>query len=744
VLVEDERTEAMDVAATDQTPRRHPITNGEDRHGPAAYVVTSEAEADALARLGFTAIAVVEDDGVTEMVERLDEMGAKDVIVVASCPEGEASPSHDDRDVFPLYDDPYRAWKTAHMIEGELQDGPGCVRLATLPSSWHKEDIASVKAALASGVSLTQYLRVDSMLTGLTDEARHVLAMRMADSLLDEYEVTQHGVVRHRYRDTPARDRVTHTRVTHAPLWIVELASSAEGAEKHLTLAYTYPTEGTPRIETLTVERGVALNARRIVELAQRGLPVTSSNAGQVVQYLSELEAVIAPYLPTAILTKRNGWRDVNGQRQFVLGERNSAASAGGPVTPARLQTNGNGDLDEVVRAMRPNGSLAEWIELAQEVRDTSDVGRFMVATSFAAPLPRLLGMRSLMVHVYGETQSGKTAILHASAAVWADPRRYVVTHNATDCSTEYRAAFLCDLPVCLDELQLQRNTQLRQNLVYMFGNGIGRTRANRNGSLQDTLRWRGVCLSTGEEPITTDDDLGGQSSRVLELRIPSQVPLVDGDLADRLYRLDAWGHAGMMFVERLVTEDAAALPARYQELRRRLRVARPQLSGSEVSMLSVIALADALSAQWLFHVGREPEECDEDALRIVRRLYGDHDAPKTLAARALEWTVGWIDANHGRFVRLAEADQSTGTTYLGAIQLEDEVWLYPDAWARTMKAEGVSPRRVLADWRELGWIKTTRGKDGKPRHPSMTVPGRRRQRMIVLTPKAFAALLEE
>jgi hypothetical protein len=76
-----------------------------------------------------------------------------------------------------------------------------------------------------------------------------------------------------------------------------------------------------------------------------------------------------------------------------------------------------------------------------------------------------------------------------------------------------------------LDELG-QLPSEVAAALMYMFGNGLGKSRATRNGEARRTAEWRGVLLSTGEVGIASKiEELGrgrkakaGQLVRLLDV----------------------------------------------------------------------------------------------------------------------------------------------------------------------------------------------------------------------------------
>ncbi|MBT5534858.1 DUF927 domain-containing protein [Candidatus Poribacteria bacterium] len=773
---DEEDEEAMERAGRNPVELYVPRLDVRDRD--TLYVAEGEFKAVANAQMGFWTIAV---PGVSSfagkhfarLVDWLKDHGVERVRMVFDT-EDKATPglSGYKEDVFRRYDTQFYAWRMAWQL-----DRAGLhAEIATLPLEWDPERRkVDVDGAVGGGKRRSEFADVyDAALSpreylrhapGVTDEARVILALKIGAKLLEREDDTKPGyavsvgngvmrVTREKQKRGAGKEATEQwedkwTQVAAAPVWLAGLGEVVEAASgQYVEVAYTYPRDGKPVLRKLLVERDAIANRAKLIDLSASGFPVNSGTAGHCVSYLSELEARIAPMLPTRRYTERNGWHAVDGVDQYVIGRKTLTAKRSQPGNRAQLRTGEHGDLHVLADAMRPAGNVDRWRELALEARDASNHGRLMLSASFAAPLVHLLNVRSPILHLYGQTRSGKTALLRLAASVWANPQLYLVTHNATPTSLEGRAQFLCDMLFCLDELQLQRNPQLRETLIYMFAQGTGRTRAKAGGGLRDTARWRGLCISTGEEQITSDTDPGGQASRALELRVPMGMPLVDEDLADRLYRLTDWGHAGMAFLNELIRADRDDLRKRHGDLDRELRDKLPDMSGASRAALAAVALADTLSCEWALNkTGREDEAVD-----LMHALFSDQPAPESVAERALQRTVAWIDANPRHFIRVRDSAISEGETELqeqfdpcyGVITREGEVWMFPDGWGDMMRQHNLNPRRITGDFRERGWVETDYGADMKPRHPLRQPPERKRQRMVVLNERAFEAVAKE
>ncbi|MDP9439775.1 MAG: DUF3854 domain-containing protein, partial [Actinomycetota bacterium] len=69
------------------------------------------------------------------------------------------------------------------------------------------------------------------------------------------------------------------------------------------------------------VDRGVAMDARKLVNLSNQGFPVSSGRAGDLVEYLEAFEATNMKNLPVETVSQRLGWQETSdGEVGFLWG----------------------------------------------------------------------------------------------------------------------------------------------------------------------------------------------------------------------------------------------------------------------------------------------------------------------------------------------------------------------------------------------------------------------------------------
>jgi putative DNA primase/helicase len=258
--------------------------------------------------------------------------------------------------------------------------------------------------------------------------------------------------------------------------------------------------------------------------LAGLGLRITTDNArAHLIRYLnhSSVETRVTSF-------PRTGWHDVGGKKIFVLpgsvGECDQTfIVAGAAVSPYGTA-----------------GTLENWQDGVGTLVAGHSRLRFATATAFAAPLLKPIDGDGGGFNLRGLSSIGKTTALCASASVWgrADEQGIIRTWRATGNGVEGTAALFSDALLPLDELGVA-SAQEVGNIVYSLASGVGKQRAQRDGSPRPPNTWRVVVLSTGELGIA--DKIREAGRRV---RAGQEVRILDID-ADAGKGFGIFDHAG-------------------------------------------------------------------------------------------------------------------------------------------------------------------------------------------------------
>lgn len=282
------------------------------------------------------------------------------------------------------------------------------------------------------------------------------------------------------------------------------------------------------------------------------------------------------------------------------------------------------------------------------------------------------------------------------AASVWGDPNvgQYIQTFNATQVGHEKTAAFLNNIPMCVDELQLSKDSHGRSKFdVYQLSQGVGRTRGNKGGGIDKTPTWSLCVLTTGESPLTSDSSGAGAVNRVIDIECKAADSVIkDGFATSSCLKLN-YGGAGKRFIEALTPEIFEQAKTRYQELFKELTSGAT--TEKQAMAAAIVILADELADKFIFKTGKHLTVSD-----MAKFLKDKADV--SAGQRGYDYICGWVSANSNKFIyRNADGDllKPSGDLYG---QLENE-WAYINAgvFRKAAKDAGFDDRALLS------WLKS-------------------------------------
>lgn len=376
--------------------------------------------------------------------------------------------------------------------------------------------------------------------------------------------------------------------------------------------------------------KDVLFVANKITQLAAIGIAVTSENAKLLVKYLCDVENINYDILPERSSVGRLGYVGDDGIFS--------------PYHPD-LIFDGESGYSEMYKAIRTQGSFDIWKETAILCRKESRTAQILLAASFASVLLCHIGALSFFVHLWGaESGTGKTVGLMLAASVWGDPAigRYVQTFNATQVSHERTAGFLNNIPMCIDELQLSKDSHGKSKFdVYQLAQGVGRGRGNKSGGVDRTPTWSLCILTTGESPIVQSGAGAGAVNRVIDIECRTTEAVVRDGMAVSAAVKQNFGHAGKAFVEGLTPDKIEAAKAEYAM---QFKVLSTRDTTEKQAMAAAAILtADKLADELVFHTGQylTADEISE---------FLQTKASVSAGERGYQYMCGWVAMNANKF----------------------------------------------------------------------------------------------
>jgi uncharacterized protein (DUF927 family) len=458
------------------------------------------------------------------------------------------------------------------------------------------------------------------------------------------------------------------TACQHPILPIERLSNLDDGTEK---IKIAFYKDG--YWKDFVVNRSMVANKSNIIQLADRGIEVTSENAKDLVAYISDVVTLNMGDIPVHKSISRLGWIE-DDFAPYVDG----------------IKYDGDIAFKDVYEAVSFSGDYEKWKNKMLFLRKNK-ILRLLLASSFASPLIERLGILPFIIHVWGGTGAGKTVGLMVAMSIWGNPelKKLVRSMNATQVSLGRTASFLHSIPFAGDELQIIKSRWDNYDQLIMFlTEGIDRGRGKAYGGIEELKQWKCCFLFSGEEPITKDGSGGGAKNRVIEIECTENV-VDDGNAIANLVR-ENYGYAGKDYIQHL--PDRRELQERYREIFKKV-LEECDTTEKQAMAMSAILLADELSCKIIFR--DVPLKISD--IKDYLRSKADVDVP----TRAYEWVVSWIARNTNRFT-----DQDNNGEIWGKIDLDNNCCMVlKDVLTEQMSRAGFEYPAVVRKWAENGYI---------------------------------------
>lgn len=473
------------------------------------------------------------------------------------------------------------------------------------------------------------------------------------------------------------------------PVMPVERLVNIDTGEEKLRLAFRKGTIWRRHI----VEKKVLASANKVTELAGIGIAVNSETARNFVRYIGDLENLNYDIIPERKSIGRFGYIAGEGFSPYVDG----------------LIFDGDANFAAMFQTVHERGSFDKWKQMAAEVRTMSVTAKIVLAASFASPLLQPLGCLPFFVHLWGvDSGTGKTVALMVAASVWGDPSvgSYVKTFDGTAVGMEKTAAFLNNLPLCLDELQLAKDAKGKTNFdVYKLAQGVGRTRGNRSGGVDRTPTWQNCILSTGESPLTGQASGAGAVNRVIDIECKANsVVITDGMRVSGAVKRN-FGHAGKAFVEKLYAagdDVPQEIHNRYQVLFKTL--AAQDTTEKQAMAAAAIVLGDELACRWIFGGREQPVTMEQISEFLTSR------AAVSAGERAYKYLCDWVSQNSNKLTGKTDNGDVLGT--LDGCR----AYIIRSVFERVLQDAGYSMKATISWLKQAGLIETRAKNNTKAR----------------------------
>ena len=469
------------------------------------------------------------------------------------------------------------------------------------------------------------------------------------------------------------------------------------------------------------VNQSTIASKRSILALAEYGLPVTSTNAATLVDYLNEFALANEPHLPVHDVTNKLGWHEVDSQKVFLCGE--TVIARDHDNTPVLAFSGGDSGDVQIAEAFYQQGEFGLWNQMIQACLSLPKVMTAIYA-ALAPPLLKILRAPNFVVSFDGRTSTGKSTVQAIAASCWGDPiinggvgSSVIHGWDSTRTFIERKANILNGLPLFLDDTKVARNTDVITETIYQYTSGTGRGRGSQTG-VATTTRWQGVLISTGEEPITSYSQAGGSRARVVSiwgspfegLQNSGQFVVACKDLIQ-----DNFGFAGPAFVNFLVNnvENWDQLRRDFHDLRAQYR---DSLDGAVANRMGECFAVLELTARLTTH-SILPQHSYNQHLQQVWQMATSNLGEANPGLAAFRFVHMWAQSHRSHFESANAGTISPHNGWLGKWRYQqrdngeqrpvDLLMIYKHHLEEALEEQGFVPRAILNHWRDEGWIET-------------------------------------
>lgn len=469
-------------------------------------------------------------------------------------------------------------------------------------------------------------------------------------------------------------------RACSVPVILTGKNENIETGEERVAMAFIHDGQW----KSLTAEGSVIFGSPAIMKLRDFGLPVASTNARDLIQYLTDFEHENRDILPRQKAISHLGW--VN-KETFLPGMERDVVLDLNPAMMTRASY------------YKEQGLLEDWMAMIRPIREYP-LGRFVLAAGFASALLQPLEQRAFLLHAWGSSTIGKSACLKATLSIWGDANQTMTNFSSTPVALERMASLRHSLPLGIDERQVAGNRQDQVNqLMYMLGGGKSKDRGTKLGDLTEAGSWRCIVLTNGEQPLTDDRSAAGLKTRSIEINgefVPNK------DLADTFHTKTStyYGTAGPAFIKALIQKEKDEpkwVQSRFEDLYHRLVDAFPDVPTVAAGSIATVCMGDFLSS--IFVWGVDEDVAWDEAVQIGILVMDQMGTvtEKADCTRSYDFFCAWVGSNMSHFID----DSITGTRYGYLVPEDRQVYVYPHILRNALEEEGLNYKKVLRDWAE-------------------------------------------
>jgi uncharacterized protein (DUF927 family) len=406
--------------------------------------------------------------------------------------------------------------------------------------------------------------------------------------------------------------------------------------------------------QRIIIDKDVIATSKSITKLSLKSILVTDDNAKGLVQYLHLLEVLNEDTIPIMDSVSNFGYIEGKG---FVPYYEN-------------IEFDRKTDFKSLYESITQKGNYVEWVKKIRSLMNFSKYLNTVICSSFASVLLKPMNGNPFYVHLYStESGTGKTVALHIAGSVWGNPENYKTTFNSTVVGLELYASVLNQLPLLIDEFQLQNDDNNQKHFnPYLLTNGTSKNRATKELGLCENYKWYNTIITNGESPLSNMSGGAGEHNRIVEFEIDKLTDLFPSEshaseVSDFIN--EHHGHAGRKFVEWLYSDKKHKEEVDYYLKSFKKKLIELGITGKQSRSGAFILTANKLLVKYTFFNDNDTDMFDYSTLLLTPEWLAEYlktEQKIDITTRAYDIICDWIALNRNKFIhRYIGKDYDTG-----------------------------------------------------------------------------------
>ncbi|MEN8907850.1 MAG: DUF927 domain-containing protein [Clostridiales bacterium] len=264
--------------------------------------------------------------------------------------------------------------------------------------------------------------------------------------------------------------------------------------------------------------------------------------------------------------------------------------------------------LENVVKSFEPMGDLDEFKKrmLAHAKNPFAD---FAISCSFAAPLLKIIGVRSFLLNYYGPSKIQKSLSVRIGLSIYGKYDDLEMSGADTINVIKSKIHLLQNLPCYIDEI-VQKGKKYNTAINgYDFGNEKDRHRLTKDSEITKSKKWRTIGIATSETSILKENDMDGEINRSLGLSADCRPVWLQKDdaacheYASNYYRFldNNFGLIGKKYIEEII-KIKPALIKWYNQINQKLYEANNDNNLTDhIASITIVCLGNYIYRKLLY-----------------------------------------------------------------------------------------------------------------------------------------------